>query len=59
MDEIVLHDGFVPQGCSASPQPAVSVGAGAIWLHVYDAKPVDHFLGPGPLATEVGGVDGM
>jgi hypothetical protein len=37
MDEIVLHDGFVPQGCSAPPQPAVSVGAGAIWLHVYDA----------------------
>ena len=37
MDEIVLHDGFVPQGCAAPPQPAVSVGAGAIWLHVYDA----------------------
>ena len=37
MDEIVLHDGFVPQGCSAPPLPAVSVGAGAIWLHVYDA----------------------
>jgi FAD/FMN-containing dehydrogenase len=37
MDEIVLHDGFVPQGCSTPPQPALSVGAGAIWLHVYDA----------------------
>jgi FAD/FMN-containing dehydrogenase len=37
MDEIVLHDEFVPQGCSTPPQPAVSVGAGAIWLHVYDA----------------------
>ena len=37
MDEIVLHDGFVPQGCAAPPQPAVSVGAGAIWLYVYDA----------------------
>ena len=37
MNEIVLHDGFVPQGCNAPPQPAVSVGAGAIWLHVYDA----------------------
>jgi FAD/FMN-containing dehydrogenase len=36
MDEIVLHDGFVPQGCSTPPQPAVSVDAGAIWLHVYD-----------------------
>jgi FAD/FMN-containing dehydrogenase len=37
MDKIVLHDAFVPQSCSAPPQPAVSVGAGAIWLHVYDA----------------------
>ena len=37
MGEIVLQDGFVPQGCSAPPQPAVSVGAGAIWLHIYDA----------------------
>jgi FAD/FMN-containing dehydrogenase len=37
MDDIVLHDDFVPQGCIVPPQPAVSVGAGAIWLHVYDA----------------------
>jgi FAD/FMN-containing dehydrogenase len=37
MDDIVLHDAFVPQGCSTPPQPAASVGAGAIWLHVYDA----------------------
>jgi FAD binding domain len=37
MNDIVLHDDFVPQGCTAAPQPAVSVGAGAIWLHVYDA----------------------
>ena len=37
MDKIVLHDGFVPQNCNTPPQPAVSVGAGAIWLHVYDA----------------------
>jgi len=37
MSEIVLHDRFVPQGCSTPPQPAVSVGAGAIWLHVYEA----------------------
>jgi FAD/FMN-containing dehydrogenase len=37
MDDIALHDDFVPQGCTVPPQPAVSVGAGAIWLHVYDA----------------------
>ena len=27
MDEIALHDGFVPQGCNAPPLSAVSVGA--------------------------------
>src|SRR5215468_11298929 len=37
MDDITLHEDFVPQGCAVPPQPAVSVGAGAIWLHVYDA----------------------
>ena len=37
MNDIALHEAFVPQGCAQPPQPAVSVGAGAIWLHVYDA----------------------
>jgi FAD/FMN-containing dehydrogenase len=39
MNGIVLHDAFVPQGCAGTlaPQPAVTVGAGAIWIHVYDA----------------------
>ena len=37
MDRIELHDAFVGQGCSDAPQPAVSVGAGAVWLHAYDA----------------------
>jgi len=37
MDDIQLHDAFAPQNCSTPPQPAVSVGAGTIWLHVYDA----------------------
>jgi FAD/FMN-containing dehydrogenase len=37
MDKIVLYDAFVPQSCSTPPKPAVSVGVGAIWLHVYDA----------------------
>jgi FAD/FMN-containing dehydrogenase len=35
MDDITLHDGFVAQGCSEPPQPAVTVGAGAIWMHTY------------------------
>jgi FAD/FMN-containing dehydrogenase len=39
MDAIVLHDDFVAQGCAGqqSPQPAVTIEAGAIWMHVYDA----------------------
>jgi FAD/FMN-containing dehydrogenase len=39
MDRIVLHAAFVPQGCAAKvqPVPAVSVGAGQMWLHTYDA----------------------
>jgi hypothetical protein len=37
IDRIVLHDAFAPQGCAGrmAPQPAVEIGAGAIWLHVY------------------------
>ena len=39
MNDITVHDAFVPQGCEqhAVPVPAVTVGAGAIWMHVYDA----------------------
>jgi FAD/FMN-containing dehydrogenase len=39
MNDIELHDAFVPQGCSGTvlPQPAVTLGAGAIWVHAYDA----------------------
>jgi len=39
MNSIQLHDGFVARGCAGvqAPQPAVTVEAGAIWMHVYDA----------------------
>ncbi|MEO8115893.1 MAG: FAD-dependent oxidoreductase, partial [Phenylobacterium sp.] len=37
MDAIELHDRFVPAGCSTAPVSAVSVGAGCLWGHVYDA----------------------
>ena len=37
MDAMQLHDAFVPQGCTAAPARAVSVGAGALWAHAYDA----------------------
>jgi len=38
MDAVVAHDGFVAQGCAgqAAPQPAVSVGPGAIWGRTYN-----------------------
>ena len=36
---IEMHDGFIPQGGEGrqAVRPAVTVGAGAIWMHVYDA----------------------
>ena len=39
MSQIVLHDAFTPQGCAGKIEavPAVSVGAGQMWLHTYDA----------------------
>ena len=37
MDDITVHDSFVARGCSDAPQPAVTVGAGAIWMHTYNA----------------------
>ncbi|MDM0026188.1 FAD-dependent oxidoreductase [Variovorax saccharolyticus] len=39
MNQVRLHESFVATGCDAQAAPtrAVSVGAGAIWAHVYDA----------------------
>jgi hypothetical protein len=39
MNAISLHESFVGRGCEGRqrPQPAVSIGAGAIWLAAYDA----------------------
>ncbi len=39
MNDITLHDAFVPQGCAGklAAQPAVTLGAGVIWIHAYDA----------------------
>ncbi|UGY14803.1 FAD-binding oxidoreductase [Bradyrhizobium septentrionale] len=36
MNDITLHESFVAQGSEDPPQPAVTVGAGAIWMHVYN-----------------------
>jgi FAD/FMN-containing dehydrogenase len=39
MNAISLHDAFVGKGCEGShpPLPAVSIGAGALWLAAYEA----------------------
>jgi hypothetical protein len=38
LDQLTSHDAFTPEGCEAdlAPQPAVTVGAGAIWMHTYN-----------------------
>jgi hypothetical protein len=38
MNDITLHDSFLARGCGErqEPQPAVTVGAGAIWMHTYN-----------------------
>jgi FAD/FMN-containing dehydrogenase len=37
MNDITIHESFVPQGCRSAPQRAASVGSGAIWMQAYDA----------------------
>ena len=37
LNAIELHDGFVGRGCTAPPQPAISLGSGVLWLQAYAA----------------------
>ena len=37
MRQVSVHERFIPQGSSASPVPAVSLGAGCIWMDAYKA----------------------
>jgi FAD/FMN-containing dehydrogenase len=39
MNDIAMHPAFVAQGCehTVPPQPAVTLGAGTIWMQAYDA----------------------
>jgi FAD/FMN-containing dehydrogenase len=39
MNDVTLHDAFVAHGCDGkhAPQPAVTLGAGAMWIDAYDA----------------------
>jgi FAD/FMN-containing dehydrogenase len=43
MNKVVLHDAFVGQDFSGhtAPQPAVTVGSGAMWIDAYHAVTVD------------------
>src|SRR5581483_1790231 len=59
MNGIALHDAFVAAGCSATPQPAVSVGAGALWGHTYNAVTTEggrYVQGGGCLTVGVAGL---
>jgi hypothetical protein len=61
MNTITLHDAFVPAGCErqAAPTRAVSVGAGALWAHVYDAvttKAGGYVQGGGCMTVGVAGL---
>ena len=61
MNAITLHDAFVPVGCEqrAAPTRAVSVGAGALWAHVYDAvttKAGGYVQGGGCMTVGVAGL---
>ena len=42
MNQVELHDAFVPKGCEGKmeAQPAASIGAGAVWIDAYYAVTV-------------------
>lgn len=44
MHDVTIQNDFVPQGCQPThaPQPAVTVGSGAIWSQVYDVVTTKH-----------------
>ena len=61
MNEIVLHEKFIAKGCEEKqePVPAVTVGAGALWIDVYDAvttKAGRYVQGSGCTTVSVGGL---
>lgn len=61
MRAVTVHEAFVPDGCEATmkPQRAVSVDAGAVWAHAYDAvttKAGGYVQGGGCLTVGVAGL---
>jgi FAD/FMN-containing dehydrogenase len=37
MNRIVLHDAFVPEGCTTAPTPGVTLESGCMWIDAYNA----------------------
>jgi FAD/FMN-containing dehydrogenase len=37
MDAITVHDRFIPTDSNSEPVPAITAGAGCMWLHAYQA----------------------
>jgi FAD/FMN-containing dehydrogenase len=58
MDGIDLHDAFVAQGCGGTGRPAVSLGAGVVWLSAYAAvtKAGRYVQGGGCMTVGVAGL---
>jgi FAD/FMN-containing dehydrogenase len=59
MNAVEVHAGFVPAGCATTPVPAVSLGAGAMWIDAYDAvttKSARYVQGGGCTSVGVAGL---
>jgi FAD/FMN-containing dehydrogenase len=59
MNKVTLHDAFVATGCSAAPVPAVSAGAGTVWMDLYHAVTTEagrYVQGGGCLTVGVAGL---
>jgi FAD/FMN-containing dehydrogenase len=55
MNDVTVHDAFVPRGCDVAPVPAVTTGAGAMSIDLYHAVTNDagRFV-PGGGCTDTG-----
>ena len=59
MNAVEVRGGFVPAGCATAPVPAVSLGAGAMWIDAYDAvttKAARYVQGGGCTSVGVAGL---
>ena len=59
MDDITVHDKFIPEGSTGKGNKAISVGAGARWLNVYHAATKAGLYVQGGGCTTVGASGGF